>query len=148
MKKANNKPSVIKMALKGIASLFFMFMWIYVVIFLIGYVKEEVYDHYNEDADNINRYDRYYYEKEYYELFGYMHLHSNYDEMYDHYWEVVDAYVNLSEYKKWCMVSAEDIADAREMEEMYRQKVLDAKNNCRFPQNQKYLDDFAESLGQ
>ena len=148
MRKSNNKPSVIKMILKGITSLFFVFMWIYVVVFSIGYVKEEVYDHYNEDADNINRYDEYYYEKEYHDLFVYLRLYESYDEMYDHYWEVANAYVNLSEYKKWRKVSTEDIEDAREMEDMYRQKVLDAKNNCRFPQNQKYLDDFAESLGQ
>ena len=61
------------------------------------------------------------------------------------YWEGLDAYIASKECLKWKNISDSEIEDAREMEKYYCDKVEEAAKNCRFPQNQKYLDDFVES---
>ena len=77
---------------------------------------------------------------------AYEDCYKTYGEEYDIYWEVMDAYINLQEYFKWKEVAEEQIEDARKMEDMYYQKVIEACENCRFSQNKKYLDDFVKSL--
>lgn len=146
MRKRNDKPSVWKLILKLVLFTTLAITWIFNAIGLVWLTFEEGTDYYNSDAFLVNQCDKYYYEKEYAELFEHMHLYDTYDEMYDVYWEVLDAYVDLQEYLKWQKVASEDIEDAREMEEFYYNKVLESAKNCQFPQNQKYLDDFVEML--
>ncbi len=146
MRRNAKKPSVFKMILKSIFVLGMAIGWLFTAVSLVWMAFEEATDYFNSDAYLINRCDEYYYEKEYAELLDYMHLYDAYDEKYDVYWEVLDAYVDLKEYQKWQKVSETDIEDARKMEDMYFDKVKAAAKNCHFPQNQKYLDDFVESL--
>ncbi len=146
MRRNAKKPSVFKMILKSIFVLGMAVGWLFTAVSLVWMAFEEATDYFNSDAYLINRCDEYYYEKEYAELLDYMHLYDAYGEKYDVYWEVLDVYVDLQEYQKWQKVSETDIADAREMEKQYYDKVITASKNCRFPQNQKYLDDFVESL--
>lgn len=146
MKRNAKKPSVIKMIIKSIFVVSMTVGWLFTAVSLVWMVFEEGTDYHNSDAYRINRCDEYYYEKDYAKLLDYMNLYKTYDETYDVYWEVLDAYVDLQEYLKWKKVSEADMADARKMEKQYYDKVMEAAGNCRFPQNQKYLDDFAESL--
>lgn len=146
MRKNTGKPSTLKNVLKAFLVLVLAVNWLYVAFTMVEMAFEESTDYYNSDAFLVNQCDKYYYEKEYAELFEHMHLYDTYDEMYDVYWEVLDAYVDLQEYLKWQKVASEDIEDAREMEEFYYNKVLESAKNCQFPQNQKYLDDFVEML--
>ena len=148
MRRKNDRPSWLKIVLKTFAVLFFGGMWILFGIFLIVTQFEEGTDYYNSEAFYINECDEYYYERKYDELLEFMHLYDTYDDKYDVYWEVMGAYIDLQEYLKWKQVSGEDIEDARKMEELYYNKVLNACKNCRFPQNQIYLNDFAERLKQ
>ncbi len=146
MRKKTGKPSTLKNVLKALFVLFLVVNWLYMAVFMVYMAFEEGTDYYNSEAFLINECDEYYYEKKYQELFEHMHLYSTYDEKYDVYWEVLDAYVDLQEYLKWQKVASEDIEDAREMEEFYYNKVLESAKNCQFPQNQRYLDDFVEML--
>lgn len=146
MRRNAKKPSVFKMILKSIFVLGMATGWLFTAVSLVWMAFEEATDYFNTDAYLINRCDEYYYEREYAELLDYMHLYDAYDERYDVYWEVLDAYVDLQEYQKWQKVSETDIEDARKMEEMYFDRVKEAAKNCHFPQNQKYLDDFVERL--
>lgn len=146
MTKKMRQPSTMKNVLKAILVIILAVNWLYMAFAIVGLVFEEETDYYNTDAFLMNRCDEFYYEKQYDELFEHMHLYDNYDEKYDVYWEVMDAYVNLQEYLKWKNVSETDISDARKMQDMYHNKVVNAAANCRFPQNQKYLDDFVEML--
>lgn len=146
MKRKEKRPSTFKNILKAGFVLFLAGNWLYVAIFLVSDTFEERTDYYGEEARLINYFDEYYYEKQYDELYDYMHLYNAYDDKYDVYWEVLDAYVDSVECLKWRKVSESQIEDAGEMEQYYYDKVLEAAKNCRFPQNQKYLEDFAESL--
>ncbi len=146
MRKNTGKPSTLKNVLKAFLVLGLAVNWLYVAFAMVEMAFEESTDYYNSDAFLVNQCDKYYYERKYDELFEHMHLYDTYDEMYDVYWEVMDAYVDLQEYLKWKKVSADDITDARKMEKLYYDKVTEAAHNCRFPQNQKYLDDFVEML--
>ena len=146
MKKNQKKPSTFKLILKICLVLFLAFNWLNVALFLVMDYYEESTDYLNTDAARVNRYDEYYYEKQYDELFDELHLYDNYEEIYDVYWEVLDAYIASKECLKWKNVSDSEIEDAREMEQYYLDKVKDAAKNCRFPQNQKYLNDFVESV--
>lgn len=146
MKRKEKRPSTFKYILKAGFVLFLAGNWLYVAIFLVSDTFEERTDYYGEEARLINYFDEYYYEKQYDELYDYMHLYNAYDDKYDVYWEVLDAYVDSVECLKWRKVSESQIEDAGEMEQYYYDKVLEAAKNCRFPQNQKYLEDFAESL--
>lgn len=146
MTKKMRQPSTMKNVLKAILVIILAVNWLYMAFAIVGLVFEEETDYYNTDAFLMNRCDEFYYEKQYDELFEHMHLYDNYDEKYDVYWEVMDAYVNLQEYLKWKNVSETDISDARKMQDMYHNKVVNAAISCRFPQNQKYLDDFVEML--
>lgn len=146
MRRNAKNPSVIKMILKTIFVLGMAIGWLFTAVSLVWMVFEEATDYYDSDVYRMNRCDEYYYEKDYAEMLDYMNLYQMYDEKYDVYWEVVDAYVDLQEYLKWQKVSETDIADARKMEKQYYDKVMAAAGNCHFPQNQKYLDDFVESL--
>jgi len=140
------KPSVLKNVLKAFLVLFLAANWLYMAISLVFDAYEESTDYYKSDAGRINQYDKYYYEKRYDELYNYMHLYDSYDEIYDVYWEVLDAYVDSKECLKWRNVKESQIEDAREMEKYYYDKVEEAAKNCRFPQNQKYLNSFVESV--
>ena len=146
MKRNMKKPSVVKMILKLLFVLIAGFFWFSMALGMLWMAFEDGTDYYESDAYIINSCDEYYYEREYAELLEYMNLYDAYDEKYDVYWEVMDAYVDLQEYKKWQKVSSEEIQDAREMEELYYNKVTKASKNCAFPQNQRYLDDFVEML--
>lgn len=146
MRKNTGKPSTLKNVLKAFLVLGLAVNWLYVAFAMVEMAFEESTDYYNSDAFLVNQCDKYYYERKYDELFEHMHLYDTYDEMYDVYWEVMDAYVDLQEYLKWKKVSVDDITDARKMEQLYYDKVTEAAHNCRFPQNQKYLDDFVEML--
>ena len=146
MRKNNAKPSKTKLVLKTLLVLFLIVNWIYMAVFVIINEFENRTDYFDTDAHHLNYCEKYCAEKQYDKLYDHMHLHKTYDEMYDVYWEVLDAYVDLQEYLKWKQVSEEDILDAREMEKYYYDKVLSASKNCAFPQNQKYLNDFAERL--
>ena len=146
MKRKEKRPSTFKNILKAGFVLFLAGNWLYVAIFLVSDTFEERTDYYGEEARLINYFDEYYYEKQYDELYDYMHLYNAYDDKYDVYWEVLDAYVDSVECLKWRKVSESQIEDAGEMEQDYYNKVLEAAKNCRFPQNKKYLEDFAESL--
>lgn len=146
MTKKMRQPSTMKNVLKAILVIILAVNWLYMAFAIVGLVFEEETDYYNTDAFLMNRCDEFYYEKQYDELFEHMYLYDNYDEKYDVYWEVMDAYVNLQEYLKWKNVSETDISDARKMQDMYHNRVVNAAANCRFPQNQKYLDDFVEML--
>lgn len=146
MTKKMRQPSTMKNVLKAILVIILAVNWLYMAFAIVGLVFKEETDYYNTDAFLMNRCDEFYYEKQYDELFEHMHLYDNYDEKYDVYWEVMDAYVNLQEYLKWKNVSETDISDARKMQDMYHNKVVNAAISCRFPQNQKYLDDFVEML--
>lgn len=146
MRRKNMKPSKVKLVLKTLLVGFLIFNWFNIAIVIIVNAYEDRTDYYNTDAHHLNYCERYYAEKQYDELFDHMHLQKTYGEMYDVYWEVLNAYIDLQEYLKWKNVSEEEISDAREMEQYYYDKVLSASKNCNFPQNQKYLDGFAESL--
>ena len=146
MTKKMRQPSTMKNVLKAILVIILAVNWLYMAFAIVGLVFEEETDYYNTDAFLMNRCDEFYYEKQYDELFEHMHLYDNYDEKYDVYWEVMDAYVNLQEYLKWKNVSETDISDASKMQDMYHNRVVNAAISCRFPQNQKYLDDFVEML--
>ena len=146
MKRKEKRPSTFKNILKAGFVLFLAGNWLYVAIFLVSDTFEERTDYYGEEARLINYFDEYYYEKQYDELYDYMHLYNAYDDKYDVYWEVLDAYVDSVECLKWRKVSESQIEDAGEMERYYYDKVIEAAKNCRFPQNQKYLEDFAECL--
>lgn len=141
-------PLIIKVIQKIIIFLILLVVWVIFAVSILQLFFEESTDYYNSDAYKINACDEYYYEKEYDELFEFMNLYETYDEMYDVYWEVMDAYVDLQEYKKWASVSETDMEDAGEMAALYKSKVIAAAENCRFPQNQKYLDGFVEMLSQ
>ena len=145
MRRREKKPSAFKNILKALLVLFLATNWLYMAISLVVDIFDEETSYYNTDAYRVNQFDNYYYEKKYDELYKYMHLYDTYDEKYDVYWEVMDAYIDLQEYFKWQQVSEEDIADARKMEEMYYNRVLNACENCRFPQNQIYLS-FGKAL--
>ena len=146
MNRNQKKPTVSKIIFKLGLVLFLAFSWLYVASSLVMDYYEESTDYLNTDAARINKYDEYYYEKQYDELFDELHLYDNYEAMYDVYWEVMDAYIASKECLKWKNVSDSEIEDAREMEKYYFDKVTDAAKNCRFPQNQKYLDGFVESV--
>ena len=146
MRRKEKRPSTFKNILKAGFVLFLAGNWLYVAIFLVSDTFEERTDYYGEEARWINWYDKYYYEKQYDELYDDMHLHNSYDDKFDVYWEVLDAYVDSVECLKWRKVSESQIEDAGEMERYYYDKVIEAAKNCRFPQNQKYLDDFVESV--
>ena len=142
------KPSVLKIL--GKLCLVFLFggIWILTGIMIVKMQFEEGTDYYNSEAYYVNSCDKYYYEKKYDELFEYMHLYDTYGEKYDVYWEVLNAYLDLQEYLKWKKVPETIVFDAREMEKLYSDKVMYAKDHCRFSQNQTYLDDFAKMLKQ
>ena len=95
MRRKNDRPSWLKIVLKTLAVLFFGGMWILLGIFLIVTQFEEGTDYYNSEAFYINECDEYYYERKYDELLEFMHLYNTYDEKYDVYWEVMDAYIDL-----------------------------------------------------
>ncbi len=121
-------------------------IWFSLALFTIRYVKEESTDYYNSEAFIVNECDEYYYEKKYAELYEFLNLYKAYDEKYAVYWEVTNAYIDLQEYLKWKKVSKEEISNAREMEKLYKEKVINYAKNPAFPQNQKYLDNFVEML--
>ena len=146
MRRIEKLPSTFKNILKAGFVLFLAGNWLYIAIFLVCDTFEDRKDYYGEDARRINWYDKYYYEKQYDELYDDMHLHNSYDDKFDVYWEVLDAYIDSVECLKWRKVSESQIEDAGEMEQYYYDKVIEAAKNCRFPQNQKYLDDFVESV--
>lgn len=146
MREKMKQPSTLKNVLKALLVLLMAVNWLYTAFAIVHLTFEEGTDYYNTDAFLINRCDQLYYQKQYDELFEHMHLYNTYDEKYDVYWEVLDAYTDLQEYLKWQKVSETAIEDAREMEKYYYDKVLKASQNCRFPQNQRYLDDFVEML--
>ena len=100
MRRNAKKPSVIKMILKTIFVLGMAIGWLFTAVSLVWMVFEEATDYYDSDAYRMNRCDEYYYEKDYAEMLDYMNLYQMYDEKYDVYWEVVDAYVDLQEYLK------------------------------------------------
>ena len=133
MRRNAKKPSVIKMILKTIFVLGMAIGWLFTAVSLVWMVFEEATDYYDSDAYRMNRCDEYYYEKDYAEMLDYMNLYQMYDEKYD-------------VYLKWQKISETDLADATKMEKQYYDKVMAAAGNCHFPQNQKYLDDFVESL--
>lgn len=146
MKRKTKRPSTFKNILKAGFVLFLAGNWLYIAVFLVCDTFEDRMDYYEEDAQLINRFDGFYYEKKYDELYNTMHLYHTYDAKYDVYWEVLDAYIDSVECLKWRKVSESQIEDAGEMEQYYYDKVIEAAKNCRFPQNQKYLDDFVESV--
>lgn len=137
---------IFKVIWKILLVLVFGGMWISFAFHVVEMQFNESTDYYNSDAFYINQCDEYYFERKYDELFEHMNLYDTYGEEYDIYWEVMDAYINLQEYFKWKEVAEEQIEDARKMEDMYYQKVIEACENCRFSQNKKYLDDFVKSL--
>ncbi len=145
--KNNSTPfSYIRIGMKGIVFVFGSFIWILLAVSSISIMWEDANDDYGTDAYILNYCDVYYYEKQYDELYEHLRLQKAYSDIYDKYWEVVDVYIDYQEYKKWQKVSEEDIANARQKEDEYRQKVTNAAKKCEFPQNQKYLDDFVEML--
>ena len=146
MRRREKKPSAFKNILKALLVLFLATNWLYMAISLVVDIFDEETSYYNTDAYRVNQFDNYYYEKKYDELYEYMHLYDTYDEMYAVYWEVLDTYVDSMECLKWKNVPESRIEGAREMEKYYYDKVLEAAKNCRFPQNQKYLNDFVESV--
>ena len=148
MRRKTKRPSTFKNILKAGFVLFLAGNWLYVAIFLVCDTFEDSKDYYEKEARLINYFDEYYYEKQYDELHNYMHLYNSYDEKYDVYWEVLDTYVDSLECLKWRKISESQIEDAREMEQYYYDKVIESAKNCRFPQNQKYLNDFVESVQQ
>lgn len=146
MKRKTKRPSTFKNILKAGFVLFLAGNWLYIAVFLVCDTFEDRMDYYEEDAQLINRFDEFYHEKKYDELYDTMHLYHTYDDKYDVYWEVLDAYVDSVECLKWKKVSESQIEDAGEMEKYYYDKVVEAAKKSRFPQNQKYLDDFVESV--
>ena len=146
MRKNTSKPSGFKITIKLIAAFLLAYLWLYIAFAMIGEIWEESKDKAEQDYMLINWCDEYYYEKDYGRLLDYLKLYDAYDEKYDVYWEVVDAYTNYLEWEKWSKISEETFNDARAMEEMYYDKVMNASKNCRFSQNQKYIDDFAKSM--
>lgn len=146
MRRMVNRPSGLKLVMKALLVLFFGGMWILSGVFLVKTQFEESTDYYNSEAFCINECEEYYRERRYDELLEFMHLFNTYDEKYDVYWEVMNAYLDLQEYVKWQKVPETAIEDAREMEMLYYNRVLSACENCRFPQNQTYLNDFVDML--
>ena len=146
MKKKTSKPSGLKIAFKIFLVFILAYSWLYGAFAMLESIWEEGRDRYEQDYMLVNWYDEYYYEKQYGELLDHMNLYDSYDEKFDVYWEVVDTYIDYLEWEKWSKISEETFSDAREMEKMYYDKVMNASKNCRFSRNQKYLDDFAKSM--
>lgn len=137
----------IRFVIKLFVFLVLGFVWCKLAFGIIySQVPSETEAYMESEAFVISLCDKYYYEMNYENLFEILCIYSAYDEQYDVYWEVMDAYIALQECEKWQKISEDDIADARIMEKMYHNQVIEAYENCRFPQNQKFLDDFVEML--
>ncbi len=139
-------PIYLKLVIKALIFLLGSFLWLMFVVSSVSMYIEEATDDYGTDAYNINRCDEHYYEKEYVELYEYLCLHEAYDEIYDVYWEVVNAYIDTQEYIKWSKVETTQMSEAADMQQYYKERVLKTAQNTKFPQNQKYLDGFVEML--
>lgn len=141
-----NDKLYIKFSIKMLIFLGGAFLWIVTVISIVDTSVEEMTDYYGTDAYIVNTLDEYYYEKDYGKLYDYMNLYEAYEDTYDVYWEVMDTYIDMKEYQKWSKVSDEQIKGAKEMMEMYQNKVIESAKTPTFPQNQKYLNEFVEML--
>lgn len=146
MNTSEYRVSIIKVIIKILIALFLIGLWICIALYCIEEVTDDDEVYFRSDAYMINKCDDYYYEREYFELYKYMLNNEAYDEIFDVYWEVADAYIDLQEYLKWKNVSTIDMQEAREMEQMYKEKVLNYAKNPAFPQNQKPLNELVEML--
>ena len=108
--------------------------------------ETEVYR--ESDAHLISLCDEAYYEMDYEYLFELLCTYNakTCSEQFDKYREVLDAYVAVQEYEKWEKISEVDMPEARKMQEMYYNRIMEIYENCRFPQNQKHIDDFVEAM--
>lgn len=135
-----------KAVLKTVVFLFGIMMWIITLVSAVEMAAGEITESFETDAYTVNRCDELYYEKQYGKLLEFMNLYETYDERYDVYWEVVNAYIDVTEYIKWTKVSDEQMKNASYMQEFYKNKVLSNAQNPKFSQNRKYLDEFVKML--
>lgn len=136
----------IKFAVKLLVFLLGAYIWVMLVYSMVNSTVDELTGYYNSDAFIVNTLDEYYYEKQYGNLYDDLILFQAQDDMYDVYWEVMNAYIDVQEYRKWSKVPVERMEEAEQMAEKYRNKVIKNAQNPKFPQNQKYLDEFVEML--
>lgn len=146
MNTSNYRGTILKVIFKLFAALFLIGLWICIALYCIEEATDDDEVYFRSDTYMINKCDGYYYEREYFELYKYMLENKCYDEIFEVYWEVADAYIDLQEYLKWKKVSTTDMSEAREMEQMYKEKVLNYAENPAFPQNQKPLNELVEML--
>ena len=130
---------IIKIVFKSCALAVMLFI---LVLFLKATV-EAGYDDWDK-SKSIDVCNRYYYEKKYGELMDHMCLFDTYDEEFDVYWEMADAYRDCVEYEQWASITEEEFPGSSEMAEKYRQKIIDNTDNCRFEENRTRLEELRE----
>lgn len=124
------------------------------LIFSISLIKDTAVKFYEEmawsaDSSRISMYERYLNNGDYNGLRASMVLFQSYDEIYDPYWEIADAYNHLSEYKVWHMayqkLEKSDGEYENRMKES-KEKLLKLCGNSEFDKNKKILESFAEQI--
>lgn len=102
---------------------------------------------YHSKDHMIRQCDEDYYDRNFAGLLWYLKLYDLYDEDYDMYWEVVNAYNDYVSWHAWKgTLEFGEMPEAVQKEAEARQKVEENARNCEFTKNQRILDGFVEKV--
>lgn len=130
--------TVKSLVLAGLLGILLMFM-----LYTISFVAEET-GYANDKAWLNDRCNKYYYEKQYGELYDYLALYDLYaDEDFAIYWEMVEGYLDYRQYEMWAAVPEGEMKEKETKMAEYRQKIQDNVINCQFDMNRTQLEAYA-----
>lgn len=131
--------------IKFIVAVFFLISLIQMIFTSIEDAAWEA--EYNSKNNMIRQCDEDYYDRDFAGLLWYLKLYDLYDEDYDIYWEIVNAYNDYVSWHAWKeTLESGEMPEAMQKEAEARQKVEENARNCEFTKNQKILNGFVERV--
>ena len=141
-KNARKMPTTAKLVIKTVIAVVLGLFFIFMAIGTVATVAEEYVEYSDDMAAMINTCNRSYYEKDYSELLDSLILWELYQDEFDNYWEVCDAYQELTLCRQYALLE-----DGAEQLLLHRGKLLEISVNCRNEDNVNRIQQmYEESL--
>lgn len=104
---------------------------------------------YNSKEHHLEYCDKYFYDRNFSDLYGELELYDLQSQEFDCYWEVVNGYWDYLEYSMYVNASKQvTTKDYSEKIMFQRDKIENNAKHCKFQSNQKLLNGFVDKLEQ
>ena len=159
------KVHIIPFIFKTIFCVIALLSMLSIAIELPSSIRDEI--RYSGKEYYLSRCEEEYLNRDYPQLYDTLYLYDLYDEEYDKYWEIVQAYEDYAlyqNYKKLVEEGKEQISikvpeneeeykkefsvefNAKELCDKYYKKITKDIEKCKFPQNERYLNEMKNNL--